>query len=174
MWVVASSGSDGAEGAGGAPSSVDGSRCPTSVGSGPATVGERAPTFVLRGLDGRCVDLSALQGQPVMVNFWASWCNPCRREFPLFRDALRRHRAEDLQLVAVVYQDIPSDARRFANQFGADWPLPVDPEGTAADAYGVRAIPQTFFIRRDGTIVSRLYGITSRRELEQELDGILR
>lgn len=170
-WVVASSDSGPPDSS--APAHSRAGPCRTQVAPGPATIGADAPTFVLRGLDGGCIDLAALRGRPVMVNFWASWCNPCRREFPLLRRALAQHAAQNLELVAVVFEDIDDDARRFAAEFGADWSLPFDDNGAVAEAYGVSAIPQTFFVRRDGTIASRVFGITTGRELERELRAIL-
>ena len=149
------------------------SGCAVRVETGPAAVDEPAPTFALPGLDGGCVDLSGFRGRPVVVNFWASWCNPCRREFPLLRDALERHRDADLAVIGIVYRDIAGDARGFADQFGATWPLALDDESDAAGAYVVRAIPQTFFIGRDGTVVRRVFGLTTVRGLERHLDAIL-
>ncbi len=143
------------------------------VDDGPATVDGPAPAFALPGLDGGCIDLSDFRGRPVVVNFWASWCNPCRREFPLLRDALERHEDADLAVIGISYRDIADDARGFADEFGATWPLALDDDADAARAYGVRAIPQTFFIGRDGTVARRVFGLTTERALERHLDAIL-
>lgn len=107
-----------------------------------------------------------------MLNFWASWCNPCRREFPLLRDALEARAGDDLAVVGIVYRDIASDARGFADEFGATWALALDEDSDAARAYGVRAIPQTFFIRPDGTVARRVFGLTTARGLGRHLDKI--
>ena len=146
--------------------------CRTRVASGPAAVDSAAPDFRLPGLDGGCVDLSAFHGRPVVVNFWASWCNPCRREFPLLRAALEDHADADIEIIGIVYRDIADDARAFASGVGATWPLALDDDSAAATAYGVRAIPQTFFIRRDGTIARHVFGLTTRKELERHLRSI--
>jgi len=143
------------------------------VGDGPATVGGTAPDFALPGLDGGRVSLSAYAGVPVIVNFWASWCNPCRKEFPLLQAARRAYADAGLEVIGVSYEDIASDARAFAEAQDANWPLARDPGGALAAAYGVRAIPQTFFIDADGTIVSRVFGITSARDLEAEIRKIV-
>lgn len=151
----------------------DAAGCSVRVAAGPATVDEAAPTFRLPGIDGGCIDLTRFRGRPVVINFWASWCNPCRREFPLLRDALDRHASNDLVVIGIVYRDIAGDARGFADEFGATWSLALDDGSDAAGAYGVRAIPQTFFVDREGTIVRRVFGLTSSKDLERHLDAIL-
>jgi cytochrome c biogenesis protein CcmG/thiol:disulfide interchange protein DsbE len=119
------------------------------------------------------VSLAQLVGHPVLLNFWASWCDQCRHEFPLLATAQREHQAQGLVIVGIASQDIASDARRFAKQEHASWTLAFDGDNSVSGAYGVRALPQTFFIRRDGMIASRLFGLTSQRELEGDLRGIL-
>jgi peroxiredoxin len=146
-----------------------------SVGAaGGAVLGSPAPDFRLPALDGRGeVRLSDFRGRPVVVNFWASWCNPCRQEFPLLENALRQHRADGLAVIGVTFQDIPYDSRDFAKKRSATWPQGVDNDGTVAKAFGVRAIPQTFFVRADGTIAARVFGITSEAALADPLAKLL-
>jgi cytochrome c biogenesis protein CcmG, thiol:disulfide interchange protein DsbE len=144
------------------------------IDPGPVDVGAPAPRFELPALDGRgTVSLAALRGQPVIVNFWASWCNPCRAEFPLLEKTLRAHRHEGLAVVGVTYQDIPSDSRAFVRKTHASWPQVVDRNGAVAQAYGVRALPQSFFIRPDGTLAAHVFGITSRDALRKPLEELL-
>ena len=145
----------------------------TFVDAGPAEVGGKAPDFSLPGLDGGTVGLAEHAGAPVVVNFWASWCSPCRKEFPLLKAARAKHAADGLEVIGVSYRDIASDGRAFVAGEGADWAFARDPDGDLADAYGVRAVPQTFFIDAGGTIVSRVFGITSARDLESEIQKIL-
>jgi cytochrome c biogenesis protein CcmG, thiol:disulfide interchange protein DsbE len=147
---------------------------PTTAGapsSEPA--GAAAPGFSLSTLDGGHVALAQLAGRPVVVNFWASWCHPCRQEFPLFKAALARHRPQGLVIVGISFQDIPSDARAFVRQQHADWTFATDEDGAVAAAYGVRPVPETFYIRRDGTLARRRFGVTSTHELEGDLRLIL-
>jgi len=138
-----------------------------------APAASAAPAFSLPTLGGGHVALAQLTGHPVVVNFWASWCHPCRQEFPLFRAALARHRSQGLVIVGVSFQDIPSDARAFVRQEHADWTFATDDDGAVAAAYGVRPVPETFYIRRDGTLARRRFGITSSHQLEQDLTSIL-
>lgn len=137
-------------------------------------VGSPAPDFQLPALDGRGdVRLADYRGRPVIVNFWASWCNPCREEFPLLKQALRDHRAQRLAVIGVTYQDIASDSRGFVKRQRATWPQGVDDGGAVADAFGVRAIPQSFFVRADGTIAARVFGFTSEAALAGPLEALL-
>jgi peroxiredoxin len=148
--------------------------CPVAVE--PAASADHAVVFEAPGLRGGCVDLSRYRGRPTVVNFWASYCNPCRKEFPLFRRALREHRDEGLQVVGVSHDDIDADARAFADDFGAAWPLARDPDDAIADAYVLRppGLPHSYFVRRDGTISAHVFGETSVEELEREISKITR
>jgi DsbE subfamily thiol:disulfide oxidoreductase len=148
------------------------------VGTGAATrgiadVGDEAPSFTLPTLKGGALTLSELRGRPVVVNFWASWCHPCREEFPLLADALAEHKRDDLAVVGVTYQDIESDARRFVEEMDAAWPQAVDDGGSVARSYGVRAIPLTFFVDADGRVADRVIGFSTEEALDRSLATIL-
>jgi cytochrome c biogenesis protein CcmG/thiol:disulfide interchange protein DsbE len=122
-------------------------------GSGQAATGKPAPAIAGTALDGAAVDLASFRGRPVIVNFWASWCTPCREEFPLFRDRLATLGPRDgLVIIGVLYKDQPDLARAFLADFGATWPSLPDPDGRLAAAYRVAAPPQTYFIDRDGVL----------------------
>jgi cytochrome c biogenesis protein CcmG, thiol:disulfide interchange protein DsbE len=104
-------------------------------------------------LDGTTLDLARYRGKPLVLNFWASWCVPCREEFPLFKDRLATLGERDgLQVVGVLYKDQPELAQAFLSDFGASWPSLTDPDGSIAAAYRVVAPPQTYFIDKDGVL----------------------
>jgi cytochrome c biogenesis protein CcmG/thiol:disulfide interchange protein DsbE len=136
--------------------------------------GTPAPPLRLRGLDGRPVDLAALRGRPVVVNFWATWCEPCVREFPLLRQAAASHRPDRLAVVGVLTNDRPAAARAFVRRHGATWPVALDPNAATATAWGAVGLPHTFFLRPDGTLASHQLGELSRDALDRQLAQILR
>lgn len=160
-WVAVASNED----------SSDGTVVPQAVRDGGPKVGDEAPDFTLKTLDGKTVKLSDYRGTPVVLNFWASWCNPCRKEFPRFRDALAAHPGKFVVL-GVDYKDIPSDARKFAKSQRASWPMLDDSANAVSGAYGIRAVPQTFFIWRDGTIAQRYYAQIPDSDFAAELAKI--
>ncbi len=120
--------------------------------------GHPAPAFRLQDLQGQTVDLASFAGRPVVVNFWASWCIPCQQEFPLYRQALGQYAAQGLEVLGIIYDDTPDRARAFMRREDATWPALIDPEGAAARAYRVAAIPTSFFVDRHGVIRAASYG----------------
>ncbi len=141
---------------------------------GVATNGSMAPPFDLASLTGsKRVSLQALRGRPVVLNFWASWCVPCREEFPVLREIARDH--PEVAVVGITYKDLPFDARAFARTYRAAWPLAMGGEGDpVARAYGIRAVPQTFFIDRAGVIRARAFGLPSPTALAAVVERIRR
>jgi cytochrome c biogenesis protein CcmG/thiol:disulfide interchange protein DsbE len=148
----------------------------TSVSTAVQTYPPGTPAKALRlpGLDGPQVDLAALRGRPVVVNFWATWCDPCVREFPLLRAAAAAHKADRLAVVGVLTGDRPGAARDFIRAQRATWPVALDPEATTATAWGAVGLPHTWFIRPDGTLASHQLGELTRASLDRQLAEILR
>jgi cytochrome c biogenesis protein CcmG, thiol:disulfide interchange protein DsbE len=136
--------------------------------------GTPAPPLALPGLDGGRVDLAALRGRPVVVNFWATWCEPCVREFPLLRAAAGAHRPDRLAVVGVLSGDRPAAARAFVRRQQATWPVALDPSSATAAAWGAVGLPHTFFLRPDGTLASHQLGELTQASLDRQLAGILR
>jgi cytochrome c biogenesis protein CcmG, thiol:disulfide interchange protein DsbE len=135
----------------------------------PPKPGDRAPSFRAPLLDGSgTFSLSDAAGKPVLLNFWASWCAPCRDEAPMLR---RAHDAYggDVAFVGVDIRDAPVDARRFAERYGLDYTLVRDQGRIGAD-YGLTGQPESFFIDADGTIVEHVAGPLFERDLQQLLD----
>jgi cytochrome c biogenesis protein CcmG, thiol:disulfide interchange protein DsbE len=119
------------------------------------TAGVVAPAFALRRLDGRgTVSLSSLRGKTVVLNFWASYCEPCKHEAPYLEALSRRDKGRGLVVLGVDTTDVQSDARRFVRAHELTYPIVADLDGTqAASAYGVSDLPVTYVIDRDGRIV---------------------
>ena len=136
--------------------------------------GTPAPALRLQGLDGRPVDLAALRGRPVVVNFWATWCEPCVREFPLLAKAATTHRPDRLAVVGVLTGDRPAEARAFVRRHHATWPVGIDTDGATAAAWRAVGLPHTFFIRPDGTLASHHFSELTQPALDRQLAEILR
>jgi cytochrome c biogenesis protein CcmG, thiol:disulfide interchange protein DsbE len=138
--------------------------------------GERpvAPAFSLPRLDADGeLSLASLRGKQVIVNFWASWCAPCEDEAPLLEAAWREHRDEGLVVVGIDYDDFRTDARRFAKRNGMTYPLVYDRGGDMAEKYGLKGVPETFFIDREGRLVGEpvVGGIDARDELRERFEA---
>jgi cytochrome c biogenesis protein CcmG/thiol:disulfide interchange protein DsbE len=132
-----------------------------------------APQISLATVDGRTVALSDYRGRPVIVNFWASWCVPCREEFPLLAAARAAHQAEGLEILGVIHDDSTQSAAAFAATYNAQWPLLVDPNDTAWSAYHGAFVPVSYFIDRNGIVRAVSYGPPPSDSLEQVLAKIL-
>jgi cytochrome c biogenesis protein CcmG/thiol:disulfide interchange protein DsbE len=143
------------------------------VVAGNPLVGRPAPEISLQTADGETVSLSSLRGRPVIVNFWASWCIPCREEFPLLVDAYERHSGEGLEILGVIHDDGPEAATEFANSFGATWPMLNDVDDVAWRAYMGAFLPVTYFVDREGVIQSVSYGAPPSGFLDDEIEKIL-
>ena len=136
-------------------------------------VGRAAPAFDLQTLDGGRMSLTDLRGSPVVLNFWASWCIPCREEAPLLTAAAREYEAQGLRVVGIVYQDSAESAADFMDRYGQTYPGLLDPDGRTAIDYGVFGIPETFFIDREGIVRSRQVGPVTEAGLTRQIEDIL-
>jgi cytochrome c biogenesis protein CcmG/thiol:disulfide interchange protein DsbE len=132
-----------------------------------ASDGERpdAPDFTLERLDqdGELA-LSSLEGKAVVVNFWASWCGPCKEEAPVLEELWQANRKNGLVVVGLDARDFRRDARRFAERYGLTFPLVFDGPGDTLDDWGVTGFPETFVVDRDGRVVEALVGAVNSDE----------
>jgi cytochrome c biogenesis protein CcmG/thiol:disulfide interchange protein DsbE len=138
-------------------------------------IGQPAPTFSLPRLDADgTVDLGELNGQVVVVNFWASWCVPCREEHDALAAAWGRYRDRGVVVVGVSFEDTREAALEFRDELVGDWPLADDPGSRTAIAYGVFGVPETFVIAPDGTIAAKTTGAVTYEWLTDKIEGALR
>ena len=123
------------------------------------TVGKPAPAFALRSLsDGATISLDQYKGKIVVLNFWASWCLPCKEENPALTDAWERYRGTEVVLLGIVFQDSADAARAYTARLGNTWSSLSDEDGRVALSYGVFGPPETYFIGADGVIAGRHIG----------------
>jgi thiol-disulfide isomerase/thioredoxin len=108
------------------------------------------PALDLRDLDGRAWTLTALRGRPVVLNFWATWCAPCREEMPSLELMAARHEAQGLQLLGVNFQEGERTVRRFLEQALVSFPILLDRDGAVAKAWQASIFPTTVLVGRDG------------------------
>lgn len=136
--------------------------------------GEAAPGFVLPGRDGS-VSLEALRGKVVYLDFWASWCGPCRRSFPWMGAMQERYGAQGLQVVAINLDAKREDAERFLAATPAGFMVAFDPAGQQGRAYAVKGMPSSVLVGRDGRVLWRHAGFRDedREELEKRIAAAL-
>lgn len=127
----------------------------------------KAPNFVLKSSDGKTVELKKLTGKVVVVNFWATWCGPCRAEIPGMIEVYKQYKSKGLEIVGVSLDQQGWDqVRPFIEKLKVPYPIVVG-DSKLADAYGgIDAIPVTFFIDKKGNIVERHLGYFSKSEFE--------
>jgi cytochrome c biogenesis protein CcmG/thiol:disulfide interchange protein DsbE len=132
-----------------------------------------APDFTLTALDGATVRLSDLRGKPVLINFWASWCGPCRAEMPHLQAVFEAHADDGLVVLGVNQLESPPAVARFVEEFGLTFPIPLDNEGNVSATYQARALPTSFFVDADGVIRDAFTGPMTGGLIESKLETIL-
>jgi len=132
-----------------------------------------APAFTLDRLDRNGqLAVADLRGKAVVVNFWASWCIPCRDEAPVLQKTYERYRDQGLVVLGVDVNDFRQDARRFMKRYGLSYPVVYDGKGSTVGKWGVRGFPETFFVDRTGKLVGeRIEGAV---DIERNRDAFQR
>ncbi|MBV9573855.1 MAG: TlpA family protein disulfide reductase [Acidobacteriales bacterium] len=146
---------------------------------GPATSGSPAksrpaPDFSLQSLDGKTLRLSDFKGKAVLLNFWATWCEPCKIEMPWFVDLQNKYGAQGLQVLGVAMDDSDKkDIAKFVKDMGVNYPVAIGKEAVGNDYGGVQFLPETFFIDRAGRVQDKVFGLKGKGEIEDSIKKIL-
>jgi cytochrome c biogenesis protein CcmG/thiol:disulfide interchange protein DsbE len=140
---------------------------------GRGAVREPAADFVLTLLDGGSFRLSDHKGGPVIVNFFASWCIPCKAEAPTLEKAFQDYGNGKLTIVGIATQDTESKARRFMEELGLTYPAGVDADNAIKESYGIYGLPVTHFIDKEGLVSYTHIGVVTEDLLRYELEKIL-
>jgi cytochrome c biogenesis protein CcmG, thiol:disulfide interchange protein DsbE len=134
-----------------------------------------APLFSLERLDGRGeLSLESLRGRAVVLNFWASWCGPCKEETPLLQRGYERWKRQNVVFVGVDVKDFRGDARSFLRRYGVTYPNVYDGKGSLVGRYGVTGFPETYFIDAQGNVRHRIAGpVEEESDLEEGIQRAL-
>ncbi|HKW17448.1 MAG TPA: TlpA disulfide reductase family protein [Terriglobales bacterium] len=136
--------------------------------------GQPAPDFSLSSLDGKTMKLSDFRGKAVLLNFWATWCEPCKVEMPWFVDLQKKYAPQGLQVLGVAMDDAsPEDIASFAQKMGVNYPVLIGKEEVGAQYGGIEYLPSTFYINRDGKILDHVFGLVSKSEIESDIQKAL-
>ena len=137
-------------------------------------IGVPVPNFTLTAAQTqKSVSLSDLRGQPVVLNFWATWCGPCRVEMPAFQAAYQANQHQNLSVLAINYGEQREIVLDFGAEMGLTFPLLLDPDGSAQTLFQIRGYPSTMFIASDGTLVATHIGLLTKGQLAEKLQKIL-
>src|ERR1700686_633981 len=129
-----------------------------------------APDFSLESLEGKTMRLSDFRGKAVLLNFWATWCGPCKIEMPWFVELQQKYGSQGLQVVGVAMDDASKeDIAKFAKDMGVNYPILIGKESVGDQYGGVPALPETFLIGRDGKIVDKILGLRGKAEIEDSI-----
>jgi peroxiredoxin len=133
-----------------------------------------APDFELKSLDGRSAKLSDYRGKIVLLNFWATWCAPCRVEMPALMALYEKYRPQGMEIVGVSMDDGSQErVEKFVNEMKINYPILLGNSSVADNYGGLRLLPQTVFIARDGRIVQTTIGMRSRKDFETIIEQLL-
>jgi cytochrome c biogenesis protein CcmG/thiol:disulfide interchange protein DsbE len=138
-----------------------------------ALIGKPAPEISGVTLEGDSLRLSELKGRVVVVNFWASWCGPCRVEHPVLEQLARTYPDDEAVLVGVVHRDSRQNAVGFMERLGGDWPSVMDPGSRTALEYGITGVPETFFVSREGEVARKHVGPVDWNVVASTVDSLL-
>ncbi|MEK6531868.1 MAG: TlpA disulfide reductase family protein [Deltaproteobacteria bacterium] len=134
---------------------------------------QHAPAFTLTTLDGSQFSLSSVKGRPVVINFWASWCGPCRSEAGELQNAYLRYRGKGVLFIGIAVDDTTEEAGKFIKEFNLTFPSGLDRNGSIAKAYNLYGVPMTFVVQRDGVLSYIHVGTITGKVLDKEIQNVL-
>lgn len=146
---------------------------PGIAGAQPPRVGQPAADFQLMSPDGQPVSLSQFEGRPVWINFWATWCPPCRAEFPDMDAVYREYQDTGLVLLAISFAESPEDVRRYLERTQPSFTIAVDPPGAVAGQYRVLGLPTHIYVDREGIVRDIRVGPMNQDLMREKLGSIL-
>ncbi len=132
-----------------------------------------APDFTIKTYDGKTFTLSQNRGKVVLINFWASWCGPCRSEAPDLNAVWDEYRDRDVVFIGVGHLDNEKDARGFIREFGVEYPTGPDNGTEVSGKYRVKGVPETYIVDKNGNLAVTIPGPTTARELREKLNALL-
>ncbi|CAH2715693.1 Thiol-disulfide oxidoreductase ResA [Neobacillus rhizosphaerae] len=135
-------------------------------------VGDSAPDFALVDIEGNKHRLSDYRGQGVFLNFWGTWCPPCKKEMPYINNQYHQFKDRGVQLMSVDIQESPLAVQQFADRLKLDFPIMIDPEKEVMNTYGVDLLPATFLIDKDGKVVKYHTGELTENMIKEFMEKI--
>lgn len=136
-------------------------------------VGQLAPDFSLQTLDGKKIQLKDLRGKKVLLNFWASWCGPCKQEMPAMQQVYEQYKDNKIEIIAVNLtfgRESIDQVEKFVNNYGLTFPIPLDTQAEVQDKYQIFPIPTSYFINEGGQIYSKYFGPMDEEYIMNEFE----
>ena len=145
-----------------------------SSASGPVPINSPAPQFALTAYDGQTYRLADLRGKVVVINFWASWCQPCKDEAPELENTWRHYKDQNVLFLGIGYVDTETEAQAYIKQFNISYPNGPDLGTRISQAYRIRGVPETYFIDPTGRLVFSKIGPTTQGEMMSVIEPLLK
>jgi peroxiredoxin len=144
------------------------------AGGIPGAVGSTAPSFSLKDVDGKPLDLADYHGKVVLLDYWATWCVPCRSEIPHFVEFQNNYASQGFQVIGLSMDDGPDPVRGFVKDFKMNYPVAMGTTQLAESYGGILGLPVTFLIGRDGKIAAKYVGLTDTAIIQQKVESLLK
>ena len=141
--------------------------------TGSIIIGSKAPDFSMTGISGQQISLKDLRGQGVLVNFWATWCYPCREEMDDLKAAYEKYKDQGIVILGIDMKEGEETVRKFTDSYKITYPILIDTDGKVSDAYNVFGIPSSFFIDREGIIRDIILGEMNQDSINNKIEKLI-